>query len=407
MIRRPLYLQRLAAFAGTDLVKIVVGVRRCGKSTLLRQLRNDLVEGGVDAGSIAYIDFELPSNNPLREADAFLAHVIERVGTAERGYLFIDEVQNLEGWEEVVNGLRAEYGLDIYVTGSNARLFAGEGMTCLAGRYVKLEVFPLSLAELCQFRGDDVAQPQARELAYDVLTREGGFPAIALAPTGDLKDALLDGIYDSVFTRDILLRGNIRNEAAFLRVASFVLDNIGNQTSANSIAQSLKAGGHKVSAETVDNYLRLMQKAYLIYRCDRFDIRGKELLRTNGKYYAVDMGLRNRAIGLRGGNAGHVAENLVFLELRRRGADVFVGTLPNAEIDFVVQRGASRAYVQVSDTVADPRTLERELAPFARLSDGYPRVLITKDWADCSQDGVVHLNLYDFLLGKPLPGLDG
>ena len=364
MIRRPLYMNKLEDLKAPELVKAIV-VRRCGKSTLMRQLRNDLVEGGTSPDSIIYVDFELPSNSSLTDPDAFIAHVAERANREGPKYLFVDEVQELDRWEPTINGLRAEFGLDIYVTGSNERMFSGEDMTYLSGRYVS------------QFVGIDVSERQAAEDAYELLVREGGFPAVALAPTDALKHAILDGIYDSVFTRDILLRGRIRNEAAFARVASFVLDNVGNQTSASAIEKALGAGGHRVSAETIDNYLSLMQKAHLIYRCDRYDIRGKERLRTNGKYYVVDPGLRNRVLGLRAGNRGHLTENMVFLELIRRGYDVSVGTLPNAEIDFVVQDGRSISYVQVSETVLDPTTLERELTPFAKLSDGFPRVLIT------------------------------
>lgn len=403
MIRRMLYMDKLEELRAPDLVKAIVGVRRCGKSTLMKQLRNDLVESGVSPASIIYIDFELPSNGELADPQAFIAYVTERASREEHTYLFVDEVQELDHWESTINGLRAELGLDIYVTGSNARMFAGEDMTYLSGRYVSLHVLPLSLAELCQFAGIDVSERRASEEAYDLLVREGGFPAVALAPTDALKHAILDGIYDSVFTRDILLRGKIRNEAAFARVASFVLDNIGNQTSASAISKALKSGGHAVSAETVDSYLSLMQKAHLIYRCDRYDIRGKERLRTNGKYYVVDPGLRNRVIGLRASNHGHLTENMVFLELVRRGYDVSVGTLPNSEIDFVAQDGGTLFYIQVSETVLDPATLKRELAPFAKLSDGYPRVLITKDRVDYGQDGVRHMNVYDFLLGEPLP----
>ena len=402
MIRRPLYMNKLQELQAPELVKAIVGVRRSGKSTLMKQLRNDLVESGVSPSSIIYLDFELPSNGSLTDPQAFTAYVAERVSPGGHSYLFVDEVQELERWEPTINGLRAEFGLDIYVTGSNARMFAGENITYLSGRYVSLHVLPLSLAELCQFTGIDVSERQTVEEAYDLLVREGGFPAVTLAPTDALKQAILDGIYDSVFTRDILLRGKIRNEAAFARVASFVLDNIGNQTSASAIERALKAAGHKVSTDTVDNYLSLMQKAHLIYRCDRYDIRGKERLRTNGKYYVVDPGLRNRVIGLRASNRGHVTENMVFLELVRRGYDVSIGTLPNTEIDFVAQNSTDLYYIQVSETVLDPATLERELMPFTKLSDGYPRVLITKDRTDYRQDGVRHMNLYDFLLGEPL-----
>lgn len=400
MLERPIYLDRLAALDAPDVIKVITGVRRCGKSTLLNLQRERLLTAGVPAEKIVTVDFEAPSNWELTKESAF----VERVSSAASGHgathLFVDEVQELENWPRAINGLRAEHGLDVFVTGSNARMFAGEAATYLSGRYVELEVYPLSFTEYLNFTG---ASADTRpEIAYEAYRTEGGFPAVALAPNESLGRALLDGIYDSVFMRDVILRGKVRNEAAFMRVAAFVLDNIGSQTSANAIAKALAAGGHKTNPETVDNYLALMCDAFLLYRCERFDIRGKERLRTNGKYYAVDPGLRARALGAAPGNLGHVTENMVFLELKRRGYDVFVGTLPGCEIDFVALSGGDRRYIQVSETVADPATLDRELAPFAKLRDGYRRILITKDVQDCSRDGIEHINFYDFLLGKEI-----
>lgn len=402
MIRRPLYMDKLKDYATADLVKIIVGVRRCGKSTLLKQLQNDLREAGISPDEMLSIDFELPSNAELTDSTAFIKYVTSRLHNDKLRYLFVDEAQELNQWEKTINGLRAEYGLNIFVTGSNAHLFAGEDMTYLSGRYVKMPVYPLSLAEYCQFCDVDVTDSTAVQAAYDDYVREGGFPAITLASSNALKEAMMDGIYDSVLTRDVILRGKIRNEAAFRRVLAFVMENVGNQTSALSIERALKGGGHTVRSETIDNYLSLMEKAHLLYKCERYDLRGKERLRTNGKYYVVDTGLRNRTIGLKDSNRGHVTENTVFLELLRRDYEVNVGTFPNAEIDFVAQRGSERLYIQVCETLMDPQTFERELMPFSKLDDAHPRILISKDSEDYARDGVRHINLYDFLLGEPL-----
>lgn len=402
MIRRPLYMDELKDYAATDLVKIIVGVRRCGKSTLLKQLQNDLREAGVSSDEMLLVDFELPSNAELTDSAAFIKYVTSRFHDGKLRYLFVDEAQELDQWEKTINGLRAEYGLNIFVTGSNAHLFAGEDMTYLSGRYVKMPVYPLSLAEYCQFCDVDVTDYIAVRSAYENYVREGGFPAIALASNNALKEAMMDGIYDSVLTRDVILRGKIRNEVAFRRVLAFVMENVGNQTSALSIERALKGGGHIVRSETIDNYLTLMEKAHLLYKCERYNLRGKERLRTNGKYYVVDTGLRNRTIGLKDSNRGHVTENAVFLELLRRDYEVNVGTFPNAEIDFVAQRGSERIYIQVCETLMDPQTLERELMPFSKLDDAHPRILISKDSEDYARDGVRHVNLYDFLLGGPL-----
>lgn len=399
MIPRTSYLEKIRALDASDLVKVITGVRRCGKSSIMRMICEDLISAGAPEEKLIYLDLELLSNEPLTQKAAFVAAVKERVERANATHLFVDEVQELETWAKTINGLRAEYGLDIYVTGSNARMFAGEDITYLSGRYVTVEVYPLSLSEFCQFKGMTEPTRAEAEAAYSEYVRWGGFPAVALAPTDELREALLDGIYASVFMRDIVLRGGIRNEAAFKRVADFTLDNLGNQTSAAAIGRALKSGGHTVTGETIDSYLGLMCLAYLLYKCQRYDIRGKELLKTNGKYYVVDTGLRNHALGTPNGNLGHVMENVVYLELKRRGFDVQVGTMPNNEVDFVARRPGAQAYIQVSETVLDPDTLEREIAPFGKLRDAYPRVLITKDASDYSQAGIAHLNLYDFLMG--------
>lgn len=399
MIPRIAYIEKLQALDASDLVKIITGVRRCGKSSIMQMMRESILKSGTPEEKVIYLDLERLSNEPLTQKANFIAAVKERVERSQATHLFVDEVQELEAWAKTINALRAEYSLNIYVTGSNARMFAGEDITYLSGRYVTVEVYPLSLQEFCQFRGvENPTRPDLEQL-YNDYVRWGGFPAVAAAPNDELREALLDGIYASVFMRDIVLRGGIRNEAAFKRVADFTLDNLGNQTSAAAIQRALKSGGHTVTGETIDSYLDLMCLAYLLYKCQRYDIRGKELLKTNGKYYVVDTGLRNHALGNPGGNFGHVTENMVYLELKRRGFDVQVGTMPQNEVDFVARRPDAQVYVQVSETVLDPETLEREVAPFSKLKDGYPRVLITKDATDYSQAGIIHLNLYDFLMG--------
>jgi predicted AAA+ superfamily ATPase len=383
-------------------VKVLTGVRRCGKSTLMSLFRNELFEQGVRAEQILEVSLEHASAASLCDPLAFKNYITERLPEKAPAYLFVDEVQELESWAQVINGIRAEYGLDVYVTGSNSRMFSGEHLTYLSGRYVRIEVYPLSLAELAIFKGISMDTTSSVERLYEHYVTEGAFPAVALAKDVELASAILDGLYDSVFSRDIILRGKIRNEGSFLRVAAYVLDNIGSQTSANKIANSLKSAGHSISTDTVDAYLKLMCSAYLLYRCDRFDIRGKERLKTNGKYYVADQGLRNRVLGLRSGNRGHVTENVVFLELIRRGFDVSVGTLPNSEVDFIAQDKDTRCYIQVSETALDPAVLAREIEPFSSINDAFPRILITKDHTDFSTEGIRHINLYDFLLGEPL-----
>jgi predicted AAA+ superfamily ATPase len=386
-----------------ELVKILVGVRRCGKSSLLALLREHLLGQGVPQENILEVNYEFLSNAPLKSQGAFYGHVRAWVEGKDSAYLFVDEVQELESWAQTINSVRAEFKVDIYVTGSNSRMFIGEHLTYLSGRYLRIDVYPLSLKEYADFKGIKTAfAPYAIEGLYDGYALDGSFPAVVLASDKALAQTILEGLCDSVLNRDIVQRGHIRNEAAFQKVALFVLENIGNQTSAHAIANSLKSAGHSISADTVDNYLTLMCNAHLLYRCHRYDIRGKERLKTNGKYYVVDSGLRNHVLGQRGGNRGHVTENMVFLELRRRGYDVTVGAIDRTEIDFVARRQNEQCFIQVSETVLDPTVLARELTPFARLREPYPQILITKDRGDYSTEGIRHRNLYDFLLGEDI-----
>jgi predicted AAA+ superfamily ATPase len=357
------------------------------------------------------VNYEFLSNAPLKSQNAFYEHVKSWIQGKTPAYLFVDEVQELESWAQTINSVRAEFDINIYITGSNSRMFIGEHLTYLSGRYVSIEVYPLSFLEyrdfkrIQNFEGGQVASvsaPGGIEGLYDNYVTEGSFPAVVLAPDKNLAQTILEGLYDSVFNRDIIQRGGIRNVEVFQKLALFVLENIGNQTSAYAIANALKSAGHSISVDTVDSYLTLMGNAYLLYRCYRYDIRGKERLKTNGKYYVVDPGLRNHVIGQVGSNRGRVTENMVFLELRRRGYDVAIGTINRTEIDFIAQRQSERCYVQVSETVLDPEVLARELAPFAQIKEVYPQMLITKDRTNYSTQGIKHVNLYDFLLGKKL-----
>lgn len=412
LIDRPLYLKRLERLREPSLVKVLVGVRRGGKSSLLELFADRLANEGVPSESIVTVNYELPSQAGLKAPRALYEFVRSRVEQADARFLFIDEVQELEGWAEAVNGLRAEFrDLDIYVTGSNARLFAGEKLTYLSGRSVTVEVYPLSFREHLSFTREIDPSVSWEDLSHSLdlaralgdYVRTGGFPAVVMAAEPELRRTILDGLYDSVFTRDLLLRGKIRNEAAFTRVARFILDNIGNPTSANSIARTLKSSGQPVGADTVERFLSLITQAYLAYRCDRFDVRGKEHLRTRSKYYAVDQALRRRITGAADRDRGRVLENLVYLELRRRGYDVFTGKIGDLEIDFVARRDGSTSYVQVSERLDDPATLARELAPFRGLKDHHPCYVLSTDWlGDELGDGVRFRNLYEFLLGRPL-----
>ncbi len=396
MINRPYYLNQLIKARHTDFIKIITGIRRSGKSTLLQLYKNYLLSEGVPADHIIHISYEKLTSYPLEKVDALYNYIKEQIKTpTETYYLLMDEVQELEEWAKVINGLKNTFPLDIYVTGSNSRLFSGEYLTYITGRYIEIKVYPLSFSEFMTFRGYDLTQ---KAQAFQEYLQIGSFPAVALTKDSALIDTINSGLFDSIFARDIIIRGNIRNEGVFLKVAKFIMENIGNPLSANSIANTLKSQGSSIRSDTIDNYLTQMVNAFVLYQCERYDIRGKERLRTNGKYYVADLGLRNQLIGFRRGNMGHVIENLVYLELRRRGYTISTGLYNSLEVDFVAAKGADIRYYQVSLSVMDEKVLQREVAPFYKINDNYPKYLITMDPIPLTDNGIIHQNLFDFLL---------
>lgn len=317
MIERPYYLNQLLRAKDTDFIKIITGIRRSGKSTLLEMLKKHLLTQGVPENHVIHISYEQIPWFPLEKAETLYAYIKEHITEpAHRYYLLIDEAQELEEWAKVINGLKATFPLDIYITGSNSRLFSGEYLTYITGRYIEIKVYPLSLSEFMTFRGYDESNVAK---AFNEYLTIGSFPAAAVAKDPELTEIINSGLFDSIFARDIIIRGGIRNEGVFLKAAKFIMENIGNPLSVSAISRTLKSQGSSASADTIDNYLTQMVNAYVLYQCERYDIRGKERLRTNGKYYVADLGLRNRLIGYRRGNLGHVIENLVYLELLRRG----------------------------------------------------------------------------------------
>lgn len=398
MIKRDFYLNQIVAAQDTDFIKIITGIRRCGKSTLLKLFKEYLMANGVDEQRIIEINYEKFQFDKLRSGQELHKYIENKLnGQNSRCYLLLDEVQEIDNWPKVINSIRVSFDVDVYVTGSNSRVFAGEQLTYISGRYIEIKVYPLAFAEFMRFKGYAAAQKQE---ALQEYMRIGSFPAVALTTDNALADAVIAGLFDSIFSRDILLRGKIRDEGAFYKVAKFVLDNIGNNISANVIANTLKSQGHKISVDTVDNYLTLMCNAFLLYQCERYNLRGKERLRTNGKYYVTDLGLRNHMLGYRRSDIGHVVENIVFFELKRRGYEVTTGKYDDLEIDFIGTRHDEKLYIQVALSALDENVLQREVKPFKMLDDKYPKILITADSFDLSDDFFDHVNLYDFLLNE-------
>jgi len=397
MIKRTRYTDKLIQYRDNDFVKVITGVRRSGKSSLLALFKEYLLQQGVEESQIIEINYEKYIFDDLKNGQSLHNHIKDKVQDGKRMYFLIDEVQELSEWAKVINSLRVSFNADIYVTGSNSRMFSGEHLTYLSGRYIEVKILPLSFKEFLEFKSYDEQNAEEHLNEYLLV---GSFPAVSLTNQQELVEAILSGLFDSIFTRDIILRGKIRDEGAFYKVAKFVFENIGNNTSANAIKNTMVSHGHKITSDTVDNYLQLMCDAHMLYQCERFDIRGKERLKTNGKYYVVDTGLRNKLIGYRSGNLGHVIENIVYLQLLRLGYEVTVGKNMSYEVDFIAVKGSGKLYFQVSLTALDDSTYKREMNSLLKINDQYPKYLITMDKLDLSKDGIVHLNLFDLLLER-------
>lgn len=402
LLNRPLYMDKLTSYLNTDFIKVITGVRRSGKSYLLLLLKEHLQNQGVPGSHIIYLSFEDPENFALLEGKDlynFLREQAQQNTENSHPYYFLfDEIQEVSGWQKIVNGLRLLCPCDIYLTGSNASLLSGELTTYLAGRYVEIPILPLSFTEFKAF------SPISHEHDEDYLTdylEYGGFPSIALQSSPNLKDDALKGIYNSIVLHDVISRATVREPQILQKVALFLLDNIGNLVNTNKIANTLRTSGQKASNNTIDSYMDLLENAFLFYPAPRYNIRGKEFLARSAKYYTVDLGFVHSQIARRGRNYGSRLENLVYLELRRRGYTVSVGQLDGKEIDFVAEKPDQTAYLQIADHI--PENSQRETDNLLAIPTGHQRFLITNSWSDVgSVDGITIMHVLDFLNGKEL-----
>ena len=429
--KRDLYLNKLIAFQDTEPIKVVTGIRRCGKSSLLKLMAAHLRGNGVSDEQIIEMNFE--SYEFLKmTADELYRYVKERVLPDRRIYLFFDELQRMDGWENAVNSFRVDFDCDIYITGSNAYLLSSEYSTYLSGRCVEIKMLPLSFAEFFDFYGftiktvksalggqkkkavdQDGTQYELREI-FDAYMRFGGMPGIAdVGMEQDKALTLLEGIYSTVIVRDILEREKRRGQrqltdAVLLKkIVLFLADNIGSSVSVSSIGNTLASEGllddsgrrGKPSAHTVQAYVNALLESYFFYEIKRFDIKGREFLRTLGKYYIVDIGLRNYLLGFRNRDSGHAIENVVYFELLRRGYDVAIGKVGNAEIDFIATKADEKIYVQVTESMESETVRTRELAPLQGIADNYEKIVLSlHPGLETSYDGIKSIDLIEWLL---------
>lgn len=398
IIKRPKYLNRLIPMINTEFVKVITGVRRSGKSYLLLMLKNYLHHQGIEDKKIVYLNFEFPQNHNLLTYDSLFAYLKNKISTERKTYLLFDEIQEVKNWQKLINGLRAAYDVDIYITGSNASLLSGELATYLTGRYVELKMMPLSFDEYLQFKQ---REDENEDASFEDYLKYGGFPSVTLLDNDQLKTDVLNGIYDSVLLRDVDQRANVRNKALLTNISNYLLNNIGQLISPTKIANTLKSAGLKVNRNTIESYLKLLEDAFLFYRASRYDIRGKEYLTGPAKYYVVDLGFIDSQLHKTHTNVGSRIENLVYLSLLEKGYNVFVGQYEKKEIDFVATNHKKTLYVQVTDRI--PKQNKRETNNLLHIPTGYQKIVVTNNRFDVGNfDGIPIIYITDFIRNKKL-----
>lgn len=395
-INRQKYLDKLISQKDKDIVKVITGIRRCGKSVLLFDIYYDyLLSVGIKKENVIKINLETKRNESLRNADTLYNTIVNQIVNDKRYYIFIDEIQMVDGFEDVVNGLRVDYNCDVYITGSNSKLLSKDINTKMRGRSIEIKVYPLSFAEFYDYYGGDKRQCFNNYLMY------GGLPYLVAEDDNKNKVEYLKMICETVVGRDIIERHGIRQENLFEAVIDFLCSNIGSYVSANKIADTLKSNGYsKVTPDTIGNYLEFVCDAYLFYKAQRYDIKGKQYLKTLNKYYISDLGIRNSKLNYRQIEITHSLENIIYLDLIRRGYIVDIGKNNTKEIDFVARDDKNLYYIQVAYTLSDPDKNEQEVSSFYGLDDGYKKIVITMDDDPFVnlKNGYKKINVFDFLL---------
>ena len=397
MISRPDYLEKLKPFIDVKVIKILAGIRRCGKSTILEMLKQELISNGVKEDhiiSINYSNVEFDKSfNFIKMYDELKAKFVDE----KKYYLLLDELQDVDGWEKTVNSLFEEKNVDIYVTGSNSKLLSSEISTYLTGRYVTIPIYTLSFKEYLTFKNNQ--NKPLKEQLQDYI-RFGGFPLVAISNLDEKASyQIVEDIYNSVVVNDITKKHNIQNIDLFNRVVRFIVENIGKTFSANSIVKFLKSENRTISVETIYNYLQWLEKAFVIYRCKRYDLQGKNILKTQEKFYIADQSIKYALFGFNPTTIASMMENLVYFELKRRGYDVFIGKNADKEIDFVAIDRDKKLYIQVCREL--PKESDREFANLIEIKDNYPKMIVTlDDYASGNVNGINVVHLADFLLNN-------
>ena len=404
LIARNNYLDWLISFKDQQIIKVISGVRRCGKSTLFALYRTYLLQQGVEPDQILMLNFEDLAYDNLRDYRSLYNYLLAKLQSDKMNYIFLDEIQQVREFEKAVDSLFIKKNCDVYITGSNSYFMSGELATLLSGRYLELRMLPLSFREFAA-----AYKVAGRELSlrdkFNLYLRIGGFPFLSRYHYGiqETQEYLRD-VFNTVLLKDVVARLKVADVDTLEKVTKFMLHNVGSRVSMTKIANTLKTAGKSTDVKTIEKYLRGLSESMLLYKTDRFDVKGRQLLATQQKYYAVDPGFRNLLVPVKESDAGHVLENIVYLELLRRGCQVYTGALTGGrEIDFVAQKDGALAYYQVALSTLDPAVLERELAPYQKVKDNYPKYLLTLDdiFKEADYDGVQKVNLLDWLMAEP------
>jgi len=401
MTKRELYIEKIKPFIDKDIIKVLTGIRRSGKSVMLKLIMEELKQNKIDEKQFININFENLINRELTTADKLHEYILKKASEIKKKcYIFLDEIQEVKDWEKCINSLRVneEYDFDIYITGSNAKLLSGELSTYLAGRYVEFVIYPFSFKEFLETLKSIQQDVSTRE-AFQKYVKFGGMPFLYnLAFEEEASLQYLKDIYSSIILKDITQRNKIRDTDLLERVISYLIMNVGNNFSATSISKFFKSENRKVSVETILNYIKAAEESFLIYKVSRDDLIGKKVLNINEKYYIADHGMREAILGSNQRDINQIFENIIYLELLRKGYNVRVGKVDNLEVDFVCTKGNEKIYVQVAYLLASSETIEREFTSLEKIDDNYPKYVISMDEFDMSRNGIIHINIIDFLM---------
>ena len=404
MIKRNLYLEEIKKYINKPIIKVITGMRRSGKSMILKLIQEELQNIGIVKENIIYMNFESLIFMDIKDFEALYKHIIEKTSDKkEKIYILLDEIQEVKGWEKAINSFLVDLDVDIYITGSNANLLSSELATYIAGRYVEIKIYPLSFQEYIDFVSENNKEnPLSLDEYFSQYMNFGGLPGIHIFNYNkeEIYQYLVD-VYNSILLRDVIARNNIRDIELLERVVLYIMDNIGNTFSAKSISDFLKNQGRKLSIETIYNYLKALENAFIISKVKRYDIKGKNILETQEKYYLSDLGFRHAKLGYQSNDISGYLENIVFLELLRRKYKVNIGKQDNKEIDFVANLRDENLYLQISYLLASPETIEREFSPLKSIKDNYPKmVLSTDNLPESNIEGIKRKRIIDFLLER-------